>query len=189
MAIISATGIAEQARHVLVLRGRLQLFAQHGVLEEEELECDHDHGHREYHQILAVEEYRADLNATGDHVVEPLWLRAENRQHGVLQEDGCSQGGNDDGQEAAMAQRVIHAIVEDEAEDPHAQQCEHEGKPVGEAHADQEGNHHVRAEHGEIACAKFTTLVARMMSTKPSADQRVDAAQREALEQHLQIIG
>ncbi len=84
-----------------------------------------------------------------------------------------------------MPQRVVHPVVEDEAEHAHSRQREHEGKPIRQADADQEGDHHVGAEHGEIALCEVHHVGGADDEHEAQCHQRIDAAEREALEQHL----
>ena len=61
--IIPATGMPRSAGHLLVLRGRLQLLADQGMLEEPVLEGHQRRSYGDDQQVLAVEVDRAEQKA------------------------------------------------------------------------------------------------------------------------------
>src|SRR5258706_557085 len=82
---------AEQARHLLVLRRRLHLFAEKRILKEEMLEDHEDRGHGEDQDILAIQKHRAEQNAGARKSAgQILWLRAICGKHPVLHQDRCA---------------------------------------------------------------------------------------------------
>ena len=179
-------GDAEQRGHLLVLRGRLQLLAEHGALEEPVIE-DHQHdGHRDDQQILAVEIDRPELDARRlEPALQHLRLRAVNRQHRIGEQDRGADGGDDHRQKGAVAQRVIDPEIEDRAQQRHAGQRDQERQPVRPAEIDGEHHHQIGGDHGEFALREIHHIGGAEDQHEAERDQRIDGADADAGEEQL----
>ena len=130
-------GNAEQRGHLLVLRGRLQLLAEQGVLEEPVVEDDQRDRDRDDQEILAVEIDGPELDARRlEPALQHLRLRAIDREHRIREQDRGADGRDDDRKVAAMTQGIVDAKIEDDAEQRHAGEREQERQPVGPAEID-----------------------------------------------------
>jgi hypothetical protein len=85
-----------------------------------------------------------------------------------------------------VAQRIIDAEIEDDAEEGHARQRDQERQPVGPAEIDGEHHHQIGGHHGELALGEIHHIGRAEDQHEAERHQRVDGADADAREEKLQ---
>ena len=157
------------------------------MLEEPVLEADEHDGDRDDQEILAVEIDGAELDAGRvEPALQHLRLRAVEGEDRVREEDRGADRRDDHRQEAAVAQRVIDAEVEQRSDERHAAKRHEEGKPIGPAEIDREHHHHEGGDHRELALREIHHVRGAEDQHEAERHQGVDGPDADAGEEKLE---
>ena len=181
---------AQEARHRHILGRGLHLLAEQRVFEEQVLQRDQHDGHDEDGQVLVRDEDAAEVQAAvAERRRQGLRRGARDRQDPVLQQDGRADRADDDRQEGAIAQGIVHAQLEENAEDGHHDDGCGAGHEKGQVPLHGQQNHRIGADHGKVALGEVDDVDRAVDHHEAQGDERVDGAQTQARDHKLNKIG
>ena len=175
---------AHQAGGVHVLRDGPHGLAQLGALDKQR-----QHDHRDDHDRQGQDGGQADVDGADlEHLVgeiggDHLGARAQNQLGGVLQEEGDADGCDQQGQAGRIAQGGVGDLFDHHAQHGAGEDGGADRRHRAEAQLVHHEPGHIRAHHDDVAVGKVQQQDDAVHHAVAQSDQRVDAAQRQAVDQ------